>query len=258
MGLSVDWWGVSKGIIQGYPDGSFRPNHSVTEAQFITMLSRFDCSGDNTYATQPGESFAAGTYRYFKGKKMPLLGFADSKLRNEPITRGQVARVIAAFNGYDFSLPYAVNYMYRENLSNGLTEKKDYQDYGADLTMTRAQAAAFFERLAEQGNCGMLGLKQEPNGKDDDDYPLPLNFLVDETIFFPPLKGSSDKTSDERVRNIDIEKGDLIANGVDSTYVTASLNDCNGKAIPLRIIENFGRSQRRGLGLKQGTSPIHP
>ena len=39
--------------------------------------------------------------------------------------------------------------MYQGNLSNGLTEKKDYQDYGADLTMTRAQAAAFFERLAE-------------------------------------------------------------------------------------------------------------
>ena len=70
-------WGVSKGIIQGYPDGSFRPNNPVTEAQFITMLSRFDCSGDNTYPAQPGESFAAGTYRYFNSKKMPLLGPAD-------------------------------------------------------------------------------------------------------------------------------------------------------------------------------------
>ena len=33
-------WGVANNITQGFPDGTFRPNASVTEAQFLAMLLR--------------------------------------------------------------------------------------------------------------------------------------------------------------------------------------------------------------------------
>ena len=51
----------------------------------------------------------------------------------------------------------------------------------------------------------------------------------------------------ERVRKgIEIEKGELIANGVDSTFVTVTLNDCNGNAIPYEESLGFKVSSTAG------------
>ena len=35
-------WAVEKGITTGYNDGTFRPNDSVTRAQFVTFLWRYE------------------------------------------------------------------------------------------------------------------------------------------------------------------------------------------------------------------------
>lgn len=248
-------WGVSRGIIKGYKDGSFKPNNQVTEAQFITMLSRLDRSSDNTYPTNPGEYFAEGTYRYFKSKHMPLNGLNDSQvyMRDQPITRGEVARIMAAFYGYDLSLPNAVYFMYKKNLSNGLTGKKDYRDYGVDQYMTRAQTAAFFERLGNQGSSKMIGLKQKASGKDNYIYEVPLGFMDDGTIVFPPPASEEPPPSSEKgVQAIDIEKEVLIANGVDSTFVTVTLNDCNGELIPYEESLAFTVTSAAGAELDSG------
>ena len=34
-------WAKSEGIITGYPDGTFKPNESITEGQFAKMLAEF-------------------------------------------------------------------------------------------------------------------------------------------------------------------------------------------------------------------------
>ncbi len=37
-------WAVEQGIIKGYEDGTFRPNETVTRAQFVTLLWRYEGS----------------------------------------------------------------------------------------------------------------------------------------------------------------------------------------------------------------------
>ena len=246
-------WGVKEGILKGYSNGSFKPDDPVTEAQFITMLSRYDYSAKNI-ANLPGDHFAEGNYRYFKNKNIPLLGYSNDSFRDQPITRGQVAIVMAAFHGYDLELLYAVNYMYVENLANGFTGKKDFQDYGADLSMTRAQAAAFFQRLAQtQKSRQMIGLEKKAWGEDNHQYELPLNFINDETVRFPPKKEDSGPLATRVfVQAIDIDKEKLIANGVDSTFVTVTLNDCYGNPIPYEESLRFRVSSKARAEIDSG------
>ena len=249
-------WGSAEGIIKGYPDGSFKPDNPVTEAQFVMMLSRLDGSVKSTFTAIPSEHYTSAIYRYFEGRNISLKGYSDHSLRDKPITRGKVAQVIAAFNGFDLSPHHAVQYMYMEDLSSGLTGKKDYQDYGSHLTMTRAQAVTFFQRLSAKGSSQLIGLKQKATGKDDKQYPLPFNFLGDGTITFPspekePQSPAGSQSSNEFVREIDIEKETLIANGVDSTFVTLTLNDCYGNAIPYEESLNFRVASREGAIFNQ-------
>ena len=37
-------WAYNEGIIKGYPNGTFAPDATLTEAQFVTLLVRFDHS----------------------------------------------------------------------------------------------------------------------------------------------------------------------------------------------------------------------
>ena len=44
-------WAYKEGLIKGYPDGTFKPDGTLTEAQFVALLIRFDCSPIGFYAT---------------------------------------------------------------------------------------------------------------------------------------------------------------------------------------------------------------
>ncbi|MBU8881127.1 S-layer homology domain-containing protein [Bacillus sp. FJAT-29790] len=232
-------WAYNKGLIKGYPDGTFAPNRTLTEAQFAAILTRYDCSNTSSLQAAPGEHHASGIYRYLLSKNIPLNGYTNLKARDEPITRGLVARVIAAFEGSDLSEPYAVQNMYLRDLSTGSTGKKDYKDYRADRTMTRAEAAVFYNRLSKNGSCWMSGLASKAGGRDDNRIELPPNFFGDDAMIFPPpeLKPQPKPPIisipyDSRLEDLDIEKPSLIANGVDSSFITLMLKDCYGGSIP--------------------------
>ena len=85
-------WAYKQGLIKGYADGTFKPDGTLTEAQFVALLVRFDCSAGNS----------SDVYRYMRSNNIPLNGYTNTKLRNKSITKGQVARIIAAFQGADF------------------------------------------------------------------------------------------------------------------------------------------------------------
>ena len=58
-------WAYKEGLIKGYPDGTFKPDGILTEAQFVALLIRFDCSS--------GDS--SDNYRYMRSKNIPLNGY---------------------------------------------------------------------------------------------------------------------------------------------------------------------------------------
>ncbi len=249
-------WATERKVTTGYPDGNFLPQNSVSEAEFITMLMRLDCTVNlqRLTAVRQGEHWASANYRYLQEKNFPLLGYADVKKRDEPIRRGQVAQLMAAFNGLDLSEQYAVYYLYLNNLSNGMTGKKTYRDFNSNNSLSRAEAVVFIERMFRHSGCRNWGLQTLPTGKDDFIYdPLPINFLLDDLIVFPtpPSSGQFPTPGEGRDILVDYEKEKLIANGEDSTFITLMINDCLGRQIDEEVELHFRVSSKHGANLNR-------
>lgn len=231
-------WAYQNDLLNGYPDGTFRPTNPITEAQLVSILTNFDASQSiYTFKSQAGESITSRYYRYFKSKNMPLNGFVNTTIQNKPITRGQFAIIIAAANGLDLTEPYAVQYLYAQKLSNGTTGKKTYVDFKPKQTLSRAEATVFLNRIASKGPFTLKGLSSSPTGKDNDVSTIPSEESNFGTIVFQPpvsdILESDSPTSelDPRLADDDIEKTNLIANGKDNTYITLILKDCFGNPI---------------------------
>ena len=83
------------GIITGYADGSFRPDTSVTRAEFAAIASRFErlTEGTKSFSDVPSSHWAA-KYINFAATRGWVNGYADGTFRpNNSITRAEVAAV---------------------------------------------------------------------------------------------------------------------------------------------------------------------
>ena len=77
-------WAKNRGIISGYADGTFKPNDTITEAQFAKMLSQFlslkDDKGDLVKYTSASH-WTDGYYDSLATYGTPLNGYFDNTLR---------------------------------------------------------------------------------------------------------------------------------------------------------------------------------
>ena len=261
-------WASQAGIMQGYPDGTFGPQKEITESQLVSVLSKFDTTykAVSPYVANKNEDSASGYYRYFKSKNMPVNGYTNTKIRGTAVTRGQFARIIAAIDGYDLSEIYAVQYLYTQNLSTGTNGKKTYEDFKPLRTLTRADATVFLNRIAKRGTFSIKGLSSAPSGKDNVASELPTEVADGGTIVFPKPNGevvaeTPTSTHDARIASLDIESPTLIANGVDTSFITIILKDCYGnnisyeESIPFVITSKSGAVITNEKGGKVSGSP---
>ena len=84
-------------IVEGYPDGTFRPNQSITRAEFAAMIARFvedpGYEGENLFNDINGH-WAEG-YINIVGYFGWINGFGDGNFRpNQNITRAEAAAII--------------------------------------------------------------------------------------------------------------------------------------------------------------------
>lgn len=148
------YWAVDNGLTKGYQDGTFKPNNYVTEAEFLALLL-------NTFPNVSLTNLTSGHwadkfYEYAHQYELPL-----SQIRNQPITRGLVARLITATLGFDYNQNRSIEYLFEIGLSNGKTGKKTIEDYQSYNKMTRAEALQFIKNLNEKysSNPKFVGLK---------------------------------------------------------------------------------------------------
>lgn len=176
---NVIYWGVDKGLVSGYDDGTFRPDAYVTEQEFVSVLARYAKNTDKSkFINTSGTYWADPFYDELKKFQLPLKGYEDLKSRQKAITRGEVAKIIAAKNGFNLNERQAVYYMYENNLASGLIQNEmTFESYGVDYPLTRAQLVTFFLKLESyKGNTtfmdkysnisadeigGILGIPQE-------------------------------------------------------------------------------------------------
>ena len=169
---------AAKGIINGYADGTFKPDAQVTRAQFITMLYRVAGSpeveipegkteielGFTDADTISDEYKTAVAWGVQNGI---IKGYEDGTFRpNQAISRAQMATMLYRYltledvwgaasdemkATYDFTdkddiaAPFveAVNYMANMEFIKGFADGH----FGPDETVTRGQAATVFARI---------------------------------------------------------------------------------------------------------------
>jgi hypothetical protein len=139
-------WANDNGIIEGY-NGMFDPEGNLTEAHFVTMLTKYGrIPYDETYT---GTHYADKFYNVLAPYHLPLEGFFDASAKDKPLNRGQIAQIIASVYGLDYGLEDAIMFMYANNLSSGMSVKeRTVETYGRDFPLTRAAAASFLHKMS--------------------------------------------------------------------------------------------------------------
>lgn len=150
-------WAVDNDVVNGYPDGTFRPSQHVTEAEFLVMFIR---EFDELPNVTPKKHWADPAYKVAIDKNWPVRGVAfDSPARNTVVTRGTVAEIIAGASGVNFLGKDAIQYLLNTELSKGKTSAT-VEGYGADDFLTRAEAVQFIKNVKDKG---LSELKERPD-----------------------------------------------------------------------------------------------
>ncbi|RYG72922.1 hypothetical protein EU245_08235 [Lentibacillus lipolyticus] len=150
---------AQKGIISGYPDGTFRPGQKVTRLQAIQMiLSEMDVDVAQTDAPNPGfTDVTTATYGYSAIAKAAELGLIDGKEDGsfDPsgnLTRGQMAAIlVSAYNltgSYDGRFSDVPNHHWAHDqvdilAANGMTTGYPDQTYRPSQPISREHFSVF-------------------------------------------------------------------------------------------------------------------
>lgn len=134
-------WAVSEAIVDGFGDGTFKPDRPVSEAEFLTMLLRAYV-GTTIPQPGPGEPWYAAYYAFAADMRWPV----DPNGADAPYRRGQVARLLASSQGQDLAEAQAVAYLLDNGLAQGKTANTP-AGFGAGDTLTRAEAVQFIRNV---------------------------------------------------------------------------------------------------------------
>jgi hypothetical protein len=139
-------WASNRHIVDGYPNGTFRPDLQVSEAEFLSMFVK----GFGIAIEKDPVNWSQPVYTYVKSMNYPVKGFTDNKLRTNPINRLQVAEIIAGANGVNFTGNNAIQYILGKKYSNG-KNGATIAGYAGSDNLTRAEAIQFIKNLLDLG-----------------------------------------------------------------------------------------------------------
>jgi len=140
-------WAAERRIVRGYDDSTFRPDQPISEAEFLAFFFRYRV--DPAMIEGPTTThWANRIYRFAGLRNMPVLGTDDMSKRDQPITRRQVAEIIAAADGKHFNGDDAIQYVLGKGYSQGKTGAT-IEGYKGDDYLTRAEALYFSYTLRD-------------------------------------------------------------------------------------------------------------
>jgi hypothetical protein len=143
-GFGIIRWGVDNKIVEGYPDGTFKPDQNVTQSEFLAMLLKA-YKIDLSNLTQDGP-WDTSYLQYARDHNWALVEFTY-----RPIFRGQVAKLLANGAGKNYAVSDSIHYLLDAQLSNGKTDRS-IAGYKANDLLTRTEAVAFIKNVKSQLN----------------------------------------------------------------------------------------------------------
>lgn len=158
-------WGYEAGLVNGYKDGQFKPNKTVSEAEFLAMLIRTfepEVTGSKT------GNWANPYYVRAKALNYPVSSYTNASTRNQILTRTQVAELISSAEGVNYSGNNAIQYMLALGLANGSDSSQvSIASFKGSKALTRAEALQFIKNFADYGVGGLLDRPTEPSNPAD-------------------------------------------------------------------------------------------
>lgn len=176
---------ANAGVINGFPDGSFRPNQPVTRAQFATIVNgAFQLSsnvGFNNFRDVPTSHWASRAISTAAANNL-VAGFPDGTYRPEqPVTRTETLVVLTNGLGSNFqqagntqdlftryrdaaSIPgWAAPTIALASQAGLVVNYPDPMLLEPNRAATRAEVAAFtYQAMAQRGNLGSSPIGQNP------------------------------------------------------------------------------------------------
>lgn len=150
-------WAKENGIVSGYEDGSFGPNNKVSEAQLVVMLNNLyklnKVEGEITKDT-PSKHWADDVYNSLASYGVPLNGYLDDTIRNQPVKRGLVAQALVYLGHDDLDLKNSIQFLLDHEISTGQNhDKKEnvLEFFGYKNELTRAQVVTFLYKMNQSG-----------------------------------------------------------------------------------------------------------
>lgn len=219
---------VKSGYVQGYEDGTFKPNRSVTRAEFIKMAAqalRLDkpeaAAGGKWYVPYVDAAVAAGIFVYTD----------FNKDWDKPITRFEMSRIaIRASAGQGEKKEFDTKEVMYQATKKGLITGLGAGELGKDKPTTRAQAIAIVERILTAKSGGKLKVDKYAVGNAEIEFRKTNIFTVMPDFFKDPLP-----KKDWNPDNLFVETKDGLYRGEVIKIVAIDLedpNDPNRKLVP--------------------------
>ena len=170
--LSTEHWAysyitslVEKGIISGYPDGTYKPENTVSRAEFMKLIMAALHEGEGYFKSVEGEHWATPYFKEAEEKEYLMNGTEENDWDIE-ITRLEMANILAQVSIGNSIFNYSpleeeIKFSDVETLGDMsksyiefITHNKfisGYPDgtFGPDRTMTRAECATIISRFID-------------------------------------------------------------------------------------------------------------
>lgn len=158
-------WGYEAGLVNGYKDGQFKPNKTVSEAEFLAMLIR---TFEPEVTSSKTGNWANPYYARAKALNYPVSSYTNVSTRNQILTRTQVAELISSAEGVNYTGNDAIQYMLALGLANGSDASQvSIASFKGSKALTRAEALQFIKNFADYGVGGLLDRPTEPSNPAD-------------------------------------------------------------------------------------------
>ncbi|MDF2651682.1 MAG: hypothetical protein K0Q73_7487 [Paenibacillus sp.] len=164
--LNMETASEHKSYMEGYPDGTFKPDRGISRAEMAMVLDRLEAgaaheAGDPiAFSDVASDHWASSAIRSASARGGLMIGFSDGTFRPEQtITRAEIATIVSRWLGLQGSSPSAFNDVAGNEAEKeialarqaGLIDGYPDGSFRPEQPLIRAEAVTLINRILNRG-----------------------------------------------------------------------------------------------------------